>query len=56
MAVIEMWGDGFWSLLTFSMQMLACSVQGFMWRARRCSGYTERGCRTGQTRAKLLFW
>ncbi|EBA00498.1 putative short-chain fatty acids transporter [Marinobacter sp. ELB17] len=30
MAVIEMWGDGFWSLLTFSMQMLLVLVTGFM--------------------------
>jgi short-chain fatty acids transporter len=30
MAVIEMWGDGFWGLLTFSMQMLLVLVTGFM--------------------------
>ncbi|MCL7942367.1 short-chain fatty acid transporter [Marinobacter sp. ATCH36] len=30
MAVIEMWGDGFWNLLTFSMQMLLVLVTGFM--------------------------
>ncbi|OSP54550.1 short-chain fatty acid transporter [Pseudoruegeria sp. SK021] len=29
-AVIEMWGDGFWSLLQFSMQMLLVLVAGFM--------------------------
>ena len=30
MAVIEMWGDGFWNLLTFSMQMLLVLVTGYM--------------------------
>ncbi len=30
MAVATMWGDGFWSLLTFSMQMLLVLVTGFM--------------------------
>ncbi|MDO6441020.1 MULTISPECIES: short-chain fatty acid transporter [unclassified Marinobacter] len=30
MAVIEMWGNGFWNLLTFSMQMLLVLVTGFM--------------------------
>ena len=30
MAVVEMWGDGFWNLLTFSMQMLLVLVTGFM--------------------------
>lgn len=29
-AVLDMWGDGFWSLLTFSMQMLLVLVTGFM--------------------------
>lgn len=28
--VIEMWGQGFWGLLTFSMQMLLVLVTGFM--------------------------
>lgn len=30
MAVVKMWGDGFWNLLTFSMQMLLVLVTGFM--------------------------
>ncbi|HET8849735.1 MAG TPA: short-chain fatty acid transporter, partial [Marinobacter sp.] len=30
LAVIEMWGNSFWSLLTFSMQMLLVLVTGFM--------------------------
>ena len=30
MAVATMWGDGFWNLLTFSMQMLLVLVTGFM--------------------------
>ncbi len=30
MAVATMWGDGFWALLTFSMQMLLVLVTGFM--------------------------
>jgi short subunit fatty acids transporter len=30
MAVVEMWGNGFWNLLTFSMQMLLVLVTGFM--------------------------
>jgi short-chain fatty acids transporter len=30
LAVIEMWGDGFWGLLGFSMQMLLVLVTGFM--------------------------
>lgn len=30
MAVVTMWGDGFWSLLTFSMQMLLVLVTGYM--------------------------
>jgi len=30
MAVARMWGDGFWSLLTFAMQMLLVLVTGFM--------------------------
>ncbi len=30
MEVIEMWGNGFWSLLIFSMQMLLVLVTGFM--------------------------
>jgi short-chain fatty acids transporter len=30
MAVIEMWGQGFWNLLSFSMQMLLVLVTGFM--------------------------
>lgn len=30
MAVATMWGDGFWGLLTFSMQMLLVLVTGFM--------------------------
>lgn len=29
-AVVEMWGKGFWGLLTFSMQMLLVLVTGFM--------------------------
>ena len=29
-AVIRMWGDGFWGLLAFSMQMLLVLVTGFM--------------------------
>ena len=29
-AVVEMWGDGFWGLLAFSMQMLLVLVTGFM--------------------------
>jgi short-chain fatty acids transporter len=29
-AVIRMWGDGFWDLLAFSMQMLLVLVTGFM--------------------------
>ncbi len=29
-AVIKMWGDGFWNLLAFSMQMLVVLVTGFM--------------------------
>lgn len=29
-AVMVMWGDGFWGLLTFSMQMLLVLVTGFM--------------------------
>ena len=29
-AVIGMWGDGFWDLLAFSMQMLLVLVTGFM--------------------------
>ena len=29
-AVLEMWGKGFWGLLTFSMQMLLVLVSGFM--------------------------
>ncbi|MHA6323518.1 short-chain fatty acid transporter [Roseivivax sp. CAU 1753] len=28
--VVEIWGDGFWSLLTFSMQMLLVLVTGYM--------------------------
>ena len=28
--VVEMWGDGFWSLLSFSMQMLFVLVSGYM--------------------------
>ncbi|MFO7910125.1 MAG: short-chain fatty acid transporter [Halomonas sp.] len=28
--VLRMWGDGFWNLLTFSMQMLLVLVTGFM--------------------------
>lgn len=28
--VLRIWGDGFWSLLTFSMQMLLVLVSGFM--------------------------
>jgi short-chain fatty acids transporter len=30
LAVATMWGDGFWGLLTFSMQMLLVLVTGFM--------------------------
>lgn len=30
LALIEMWGDGFWALLSFSMQMLLVLVTGFM--------------------------
>ena len=30
LAVVEMWGDGFWNLLQFSMQMLLVLVTGFM--------------------------
>ena len=30
LAVLRMWGDGFWNLLTFSMQMLLVLVTGFM--------------------------
>jgi short-chain fatty acids transporter len=30
LAVIRMWGDGFWDLLAFSMQMLLVLVTGFM--------------------------
>jgi short-chain fatty acids transporter len=30
MAVVAMWGDGFWELLSFSMQMLLVLVTGFM--------------------------
>ncbi|WP_424932320.1 short-chain fatty acid transporter [Amaricoccus macauensis] len=30
LAVIRMWGDGFWSLLQFSMQMLLVLVTGYM--------------------------
>lgn len=30
MAIIEMWGQGFWNLLSFSMQMLLVLVTGFM--------------------------
>lgn len=30
LAVLRYWGDGFWSLLTFSMQMLLVLVTGFM--------------------------
>ena len=29
-AVMVMWGDGFWGLLTFSMQMLLVLITGFM--------------------------
>lgn len=29
-AVLQMWGDGFWGLLSFSMQMLLVLVTGFM--------------------------
>lgn len=29
-AVAQMWGDGFWELLSFSMQMLLVLVTGFM--------------------------
>ena len=28
--VVTIWGDGFWSLLTFSMQMLLVLVTGYM--------------------------
>jgi short-chain fatty acids transporter len=30
MAVVTMWGDGFWGLLTFAMQMLLVLVAGYM--------------------------
>ncbi|EWH00605.1 hypothetical protein Q427_18590 [Halomonas sp. BC04] len=30
LAVMRFWGDGFWNLLTFSMQMLLILVTGFM--------------------------
>ncbi|WP_101675567.1 short-chain fatty acid transporter [Alloalcanivorax mobilis] len=30
LAVVAMWGDGFWALLSFSMQMLLVLVTGFM--------------------------
>lgn len=30
MAVVQMWGDGFWGLLSFSMQMLLILVTGFI--------------------------
>ncbi len=30
MALVTMWGDGFWNLLTFSMQMLLVLVTGYM--------------------------
>ncbi|BBI53197.1 hypothetical protein HORIV_56180 [Vreelandella olivaria] len=30
LAVLRFWGDGFWGLLTFSMQMLLVLVTGFM--------------------------
>ena len=30
LAVLRMWGDGFWGLLTFSMQMLLVLVTGFI--------------------------
>lgn len=30
MQVVQMWGDGFWALLTFSMQMLLILVTGFI--------------------------
>ncbi|MGO2132447.1 MAG: short-chain fatty acid transporter [Halomonas sp.] len=30
LAVLQYWGDGFWGLLTFSMQMLLVLVTGFM--------------------------
>ncbi len=30
LAVLRFWGDGFWNLLTFSMQMLLVLVTGFM--------------------------
>ncbi|MBZ9559197.1 MULTISPECIES: short-chain fatty acid transporter [Modicisalibacter] len=30
LAVLRFWGDGFWNLLTFSMQMLLVLVAGFM--------------------------
>ncbi|UWN49791.1 Short-chain fatty acids transporter [Alcanivorax sp. ALC70] len=29
-AVMDMWGKGFWNLLTFSMQMLLVLITGFM--------------------------
>lgn len=29
-AVVTMWGDGFWNLLTFSMQMLLVLISGYM--------------------------
>lgn len=29
-SVVTMWGDGFWNLLTFSMQMLLVLITGFM--------------------------
>ncbi len=33
--VINYWGDGFWTLLSFSMQMLLVLVAGFMLLVRR---------------------
>lgn len=30
LAIVAMWGDGFWSLLSFSMQMLLVLVTGYM--------------------------
>ncbi|GGE96875.1 short-chain fatty acid transporter [Stappia taiwanensis] len=30
LVIVSMWGDGFWKLLTFSMQMLLVLVTGFM--------------------------
>ena len=33
LAVVRMWGDGFWSLLQFSMQMLLVLVTGYMMAA-----------------------